>query len=187
MTSDSSDRRTLVADTALSVIGRLGTRALTHRGIDEAAGLPAGSTSWSCRRRVDLLRLALERLHELDAADLAAAADRCAGQPEDRRREIVADLVVDWAGGEGRIRSGARVELFMAASHEPELHGLLREQLASMSVIGNRLTREPDDSDDAARTLVGFWTIEGFLLSLLRSGLPAPSRDDVVELLRHVW
>lgn len=187
MTPAATDRRTLIADTALSVIGRLGTRALTHRGIDEAAGLPAGSTSWTCRRRVDLLRIALERLYELDAADLAATAERCTGLPDERRREVVADLVVDWASGDGRVRSVARVELFMAASHEPALHGLLRDQLASMSAIGSRLTRESSDAGDATRTMIGFWTIEGFLLNLLRSGLPAPAREDVVELLRHVW
>ena len=65
------DRRTLIADAALRLIGTAGTRALTHRGVDAEAGLPAGSTSYYCRRRVDLLALALRRHATLDLEALS--------------------------------------------------------------------------------------------------------------------
>ncbi|HEX5919668.1 MAG TPA: TetR family transcriptional regulator, partial [Nocardioides sp.] len=39
------DRRTVLLDAALELVGTQGMRGLTHRAVDAAAGLPAGSTS----------------------------------------------------------------------------------------------------------------------------------------------
>ena len=40
-----TDRRTLLLDAALELVGTQGMRGLTHRAVDAAAGLPPGSTS----------------------------------------------------------------------------------------------------------------------------------------------
>ena len=53
------DRKTLIADAAIALLGSAGARGLTHRAVDAQAGLPAGSTSFYCRSRLDLLRLTL--------------------------------------------------------------------------------------------------------------------------------
>ncbi|TXS42833.1 TetR/AcrR family transcriptional regulator, partial [Streptomyces sp. t39] len=47
-----------------------GMRGLTHRAVDEAAGLPQGSTSNHARTRLALLRTAVRRLAEREAAVL---------------------------------------------------------------------------------------------------------------------
>ena len=52
------DRKTLIADAAIDLLGEVGARGLTHRAVDTQAGLPAGSTSFYCRSRLDLLTLA---------------------------------------------------------------------------------------------------------------------------------
>ncbi|HLL33473.1 MAG TPA: TetR/AcrR family transcriptional regulator, partial [Streptomyces sp.] len=48
-------RADLVADTALALLAERGMRGLTHRAVDEAAGLPQGSTSNVARTRQALL------------------------------------------------------------------------------------------------------------------------------------
>lgn len=55
-------RRALIADSAIEIVAHQGLRALTHRAIDAHAELPAGSTSYYCRTRKQLLELAAKRL-----------------------------------------------------------------------------------------------------------------------------
>lgn len=178
-------RRQLIADASLGLIGDQGIRALTHHRIDDAAGLARGSTSYYCRRRVDVLRLALERLYALDLADLQAMVDAI---PAESRpdfgvvREHVADLVVSWLEGDRRVRSIARIELFMAASHEPELQPLIGEQFGTIAELVSSLGGG-DAREGVGLAAAAFMLAEGLMLAVLRQGLPAPTRDQVVALL----
>ena len=61
-----------MADAAIAVLADHGGRGLTHRAVDQAAGLPPGTTSNYARTREALLTLALTRIAELDAAEGAA-------------------------------------------------------------------------------------------------------------------
>src|SRR5260370_11193949 len=72
-----------VADAAIAVLADHGARGLPHRAVDQAAGLPPGTTSNYARTREALLTLTLTRIAELDAAD---GADGLAG-PEVGRRD----------------------------------------------------------------------------------------------------
>ncbi|MGV9314826.1 TetR/AcrR family transcriptional regulator [Streptomyces sp. NPDC003691] len=63
-------RAVLIADTALRLLAERGMRGLTHRAVDELAGLPQGSTSNGARTRLALLELAVRRLAEREAAVL---------------------------------------------------------------------------------------------------------------------
>ncbi|MEU7892685.1 TetR/AcrR family transcriptional regulator [Nonomuraea sp. NPDC049152] len=62
-----------VAEAAITLLAERGMRGLTHRAVDEFAGLPPGSTSNLARTRAALLELTLQRLTELEAAALAPA------------------------------------------------------------------------------------------------------------------
>ncbi|MEU0303529.1 TetR family transcriptional regulator [Streptomyces sp. NPDC006175] len=64
-------RAELIADTALALLAERGMRGLTHRAVDERAGLPQGSTSNHARTREALLEAAVRRLAELEARVLA--------------------------------------------------------------------------------------------------------------------
>ncbi|MGC9440476.1 TetR/AcrR family transcriptional regulator [Streptomyces sp. WG5] len=66
-----TSRAGLVADAALALLAERGMRGLTHRAVDEAAGLPQGSTSNLARTRQALLELAVRRLAEREARVLA--------------------------------------------------------------------------------------------------------------------
>ncbi|NED63564.1 TetR family transcriptional regulator, partial [Streptomyces sp. SID10244] len=51
-------------EAALTVISTGGLRALTHRSVDEAAGLPAGSVNYYAPTRAKLEALALTEAYE---------------------------------------------------------------------------------------------------------------------------
>ena len=56
-----ADRRTAILDAAHEIVGTQGMLALTHRAVDAAAGLPAGSTSNYFRTREALVLGIVER------------------------------------------------------------------------------------------------------------------------------
>ncbi|MGA5424823.1 TetR/AcrR family transcriptional regulator [Streptomyces lavendulocolor] len=60
-------RADLIADAALALLAERGMRGLTHRAVDEAAGLPQGSTSNYARTRQALLETAVRRLADREA------------------------------------------------------------------------------------------------------------------------
>ncbi|MEU7030823.1 TetR/AcrR family transcriptional regulator [Streptomyces sp. NPDC046275] len=60
-----------IGDAALDLLVERGMRGLTHRAVDERAGLPQGSTSNHARTRQALLETAVRRQVEREAAVLA--------------------------------------------------------------------------------------------------------------------
>ncbi|MEU7280096.1 TetR family transcriptional regulator [Streptomyces sp. NPDC045431] len=60
-------RAELIADAALALLAERGMRGLTHRAVDERAGLPQGSTSNHARTRQALLEAAVRRLADREA------------------------------------------------------------------------------------------------------------------------
>ena len=113
------------------VIGRAadadtaGTRALTHRGVDAEAGLPVGSTSYYCRRRVDLLALALRRHAELDLQALGRLGALTRPGSASALAAALANGLGAWMRSHSREQLATRFELFLAASHEPTLTQLI--------------------------------------------------------------
>jgi DNA-binding transcriptional regulator YbjK len=66
-----AERRDALADAGLRLVAQDGVRALTHRAVDAAAGVPAGSTSYYARGRRELTALVVARISERLAEDLA--------------------------------------------------------------------------------------------------------------------
>ncbi|MFJ5230844.1 TetR/AcrR family transcriptional regulator [Kitasatospora sp. NPDC088391] len=121
-------RPVLIADAAIAVIAERGLRGLTHRAVDEAAGLPAGSTSNLARTRSALLELALVRIAEVETDSLVggtvAGAD---GASVGGAREVFVDVVADGlhqALTTGRVLTVARIELALEAARRPELRAV---------------------------------------------------------------
>lgn len=181
-------RRTLLGDAALRLIGAGGIRAMTHHKIDDEAGIARGSTSFYCRKRVDMLRLSLERLYELDLADLTALARELDGRPPEPGAvaEAVASLIEAWLSAEHRPRTIARIELFMAASHEPELQSLIGEQFATISSLAIEVAGATRPGAQPEQTAGVLMLAEGLMLAVVRQGLPTPDHDTIVRLLRPV-
>ncbi|WP_280235588.1 TetR/AcrR family transcriptional regulator [Nocardia cyriacigeorgica] len=131
------DRRTLIVDAAVELVAAQGIRALTHRAIDTALTLPAGSTSYYFRTKRALLEAMVDHITERTRADfLAAFGD--APPPTDRPR---AELLTEIAAGVGawldrmlsqrRAHLVVRYALTIELSADPELHPRLVDSLFS--------------------------------------------------------
>jgi DNA-binding transcriptional regulator YbjK len=68
-------RRNLLADAAIEVLGTRGIHKLSHRAVDDAANLPAGTTTNYFKRRDELLEAVARRVVDLQLADMGAAAN----------------------------------------------------------------------------------------------------------------
>jgi DNA-binding transcriptional regulator YbjK len=117
-----SERARQVGDAAIAVLAGHGARGLTHRAVDQAAGLPPGTTSNHARTREALLTLTLTRIAELDLAEGAA------GVAGSGLADGVAQMVHQWITEPGRRqRFLARLELAFEATRRPELRAAYDE------------------------------------------------------------
>jgi DNA-binding transcriptional regulator YbjK len=140
--TETSDRRSTLADAAVDLLAEQGMRGLTHRAVDTRAGVAQGSTSAYFRTRTALIEAVVRRLLELDQQDMTSYRLHPADigfMPEQVAAALA--VVVDRLLGTGRNRTLARYHCFLEATHRPELrellrHGLtLREQAAGMLAL----------------------------------------------------
>lgn len=174
-----SSRRELLADAALATIAREGSRGLTHRAVDRAAGLPEGTTSYYFRSRRTLLEAAVRRLADVDAQSLAALP---VGSPD----ELV-DAFAEMIGGleQQRWWQVARLELTLESARHPELRAVLSESARTIHrALTDRLAASglPDAGARAAALLI---TVDGLLVdSLAGADARLPGIDHARALLR---
>ncbi|MEV7893875.1 TetR/AcrR family transcriptional regulator [Streptomyces cyaneofuscatus] len=176
------DRRDLIADAALSTVASAGLRGLTHRAVDTAAGLPAGSTSYYFRTRSALISACYLRLAELTVADVDRWQAEHGGTDPDSAAEALAVLLHYWLTA-GRDRQLARFELSLEATRRPELRADLETAgLAARSRATTLLAALGASRPVQAADLLVAWT-DGLLYDRL-AGSPAASRPapDVTEL-----
>ncbi len=116
-------RRTELADAAIIVLARVGSRGLTHREVDRVAGVVEGSTSYYFRTRSSLLQASVDRLAELDAAAIPELPTGGRSGREGFARAFAA--VVEELRTTGRDRLLARYELALEATRHPKLRTAL--------------------------------------------------------------
>ncbi|MFE4019154.1 TetR/AcrR family transcriptional regulator [Streptomyces sp. NPDC059101] len=117
-------RHRLIADTALELLAERGMRGLTHRAVDEVAGLPQGSTSNLARTRAALLEAAVRRLAERETAVLAPREMPGVADPAAVAPAALADalaLALHRYLSHHRALLIARYELALEATRRPEL------------------------------------------------------------------
>ncbi|MFE8971189.1 TetR/AcrR family transcriptional regulator [Streptomyces albogriseolus] len=119
-TAARADRADLVADAALALLAERGMRGLTHRAVDEAAGLPQGSTSNVARTRQALLELAVRRLADREERVLALQELPDPREGADAVLDALA-LTAHRALTHNRELTLARYELALEATRRPEL------------------------------------------------------------------
>jgi DNA-binding transcriptional regulator YbjK len=122
-------RRNALADAAIEVLGTDGIHKLSHRAVDERAGLPAGTAANYFPRRDDVLAGAAERVAELHMAEMTAA-DRAATVPAgassaapagpDTLAELIGASLHD-AATRHRTRYLAAYELALESTRQPAL------------------------------------------------------------------
>jgi AcrR family transcriptional regulator len=181
---ESGTRAELIARTALELVAERGLRGLTHRAVDEAAGLPTGSTSYHARTRARLVEAALTWLVEQEEAEppLRSLRESEAGGGLDR--ETVARLGAEFlysAFTRDRVRSLARFELALEAGRSPglrEVYDRLGLRFRRM-ITGLVVALGSAEPERHARVVV-HWS-EGVLFDAL-TGVGAASPPSVEEL-----
>ncbi|MGI5329651.1 TetR/AcrR family transcriptional regulator [Actinomadura nitritigenes] len=177
-----SPRAELVADTALALLAAAGMRGLTHRAVDRAAGLPAGSTSNLARTRAALLELALRRLTEVERRRFAGSAAPLGADLRGPGRAVLTDALtalVDAQLREHRASVLARYELALEATRRPELRAIYDELGRGFRGVAADLMRRagsPDPGRHGPR-LVAF--VEGLLFDAVAGAGPEPGTADL--------
>jgi DNA-binding transcriptional regulator YbjK len=112
-----------IGDTAISILAERGARGLTHLAVDQAADLPAGTTSNYARTRAALVELALARMTELETADIAPRIEAGAPADLDAFAGLAAEIIHHSITA-ARTRMLARYELALEATRRPELRAV---------------------------------------------------------------
>lgn len=168
-------------DAAVQLLGGQGLRSLTHRRVDDAAGLPHGSTSNYFRTREALLRGVIDRLVQQDQQQWEQFRGAAAATVEDLVEAIVA--VIDAATGADRTRTVARYTLFMETMSNPLLAdpiaaGRARIESWGADVLGRLGAADPPA---AARLLTDL--ADGLILRRLTMASPIDPRPEFRALV----
>ncbi|WP_083751941.1 TetR/AcrR family transcriptional regulator [Saccharothrix sp. ALI-22-I] len=184
-----TERMAALADAAIHVVATKGMRGLTHRAVDAQAGVPMGSTSAYFRTRKALVEGLVQRLVEVETAEVDAAGADVPLDP-DRLAESLAHVLDQWMTT-GRERTLARYACLLEATHHPELRGILAhgerpraQARALLAALG------AEDPERQSREVVAF--VDGLLFDRLVGagalGAPTPgtpeSRAELTQAVR---
>jgi DNA-binding transcriptional regulator YbjK len=119
------ERRTQLLDAAIDILADTGVGGLTHRLVDERAGLPSGTTSNYFRTRLALLEATTNHVAE-QHWQRVALLQAVVGQSVDADtvKALMARMISDLGPtGDADARRGniARMELFLEGTRRPEL------------------------------------------------------------------
>ncbi|MET8575663.1 TetR/AcrR family transcriptional regulator [Streptomyces sp. NPDC005012] len=181
-------RALVVADTALALLAERGMRGLTHRAVDETAGLPHGSTSNVARTRLALLELAVRRLAEREAGVLAVDE-----MPDPRGgRERLVDalaLAVHRSLTGNRDLLVARYELALEATRRPELRAYFDAAGARFRETATALVAGLGSPEPARHALSLVAWADGVMFSCAAGSYHAdpPDQDALRKDLRELF
>jgi DNA-binding transcriptional regulator YbjK len=115
-----TDRQKCLLDAAIEVLASRGMRHLTHRAVDAAAELPAGSTSNCFRTRESLIVGVLRRILERETALWTRLAIETRTPTIETFAGLIGQLLVELSDSE-RALSQARRAIFVDAANDPAL------------------------------------------------------------------
>ncbi|GGT42139.1 TetR/AcrR family transcriptional regulator [Streptomyces purpureus] len=118
--STAVSRAELIGDAALALLAERGMRGLTHRAVDEQAGLPQGSTSNHARTRQALLEVAVRRLAEREARVLTPQEMPVPSAGTRELADALATVLHRHLSGHRQLLV-CRYELALEATRRPEL------------------------------------------------------------------
>ncbi|MDC7123414.1 TetR family transcriptional regulator [Cellulomonas fimi] len=199
MRQDRPPRFALLTDAAIRLIAEAGMRGLTHRAVDARAGVPTGTTSVHFRTRRALVEAVVERLADLDQAELedqglrfAGSTGEAAGLPDalqpdhlDAFAAQVAVVLDAWLST-GRTRTLVRYACLLEATHHPELRTVLAHGVGFRVQARELLARAgAPDAERRGDALVAF--VDGLVFDRLigagsLSGPVAGTPESVADL-----
>lgn len=175
-----TDRRTVIADAAITTIAREGMRGFTHRAVDRTAGLAEGSTSYYFRTREALMFAALARMAELDTLDIGDIPDLGAGPVDlDVLTDLMQAVMTAWLTT-GRERTLARYELTLESTRRPALRARMMSYGASFRLMSEHALTAAGASEPKRRATTLVAHIDGLLLhQLTRVGAPEMDENEL--------
>jgi TetR/AcrR family transcriptional regulator, regulator of biofilm formation and stress response len=183
------ERRQKILNGVIELLALRGMEGVTHRAVDEASGLPQGSTTYYYPKKTALLVAASQQLAELlqkDCDELQVGfAQRAATHGLDSAVAYVARELVSYADDAKQLFL-ARVELTMASARRDDLAGV-GEQLT-------RAARRPIEfflrlisegrPDVPIETCAGL--IDGITLMYATGQGPKPTTEQVAAVFRAI-
>jgi DNA-binding transcriptional regulator YbjK len=174
-------RRTRILDAVLTIVGRDGTGAVTHRAVAAVAGVPLAATTYYFSSRDELLAEALEHAARQDLTQLDRdAAEFCA---DPLTHATLADRltanVVGWLRG-GRPALLAKFEISLESARRPELAATSRAWTnAYLRAIAPALAKlgSPDPERDG-------WLVFTAVCGMVLDELAAPQPEFEQAILR---
>jgi DNA-binding transcriptional regulator YbjK len=166
-------RRTEILDGALAVLADQGMRGLTHRAVDTAAGLPAGSTSYYYRSRAALVSGCVRRLLERDLEHDVPTVEAAAPGGVAGLVDALTGIGVRMATVERR-RTLARYELSLAGVRDPALRAELVRGGDVIRQRGAALLHRAGATDPAAAAAEVAAVLDGLVYTALTRGPDDP-------------
>ena len=155
------ERRAQILDAAIGILADVGVGGLTHRQVDERAGLPAGTTSNYFRTRQALLEATAARTVELHWQRVEALRTVLGSLTRDGVAALITRLISE-PDEQARRFTLARFELFMEGTRRPELRPFLTElqtaavKSATLIFEAAGLTPKPEHMEELSRLLNGY-------------------------------
>jgi DNA-binding transcriptional regulator YbjK len=180
------ERRAQILDAALEILADTGIAGVTHRQVDDRAGLPAGTTSNYFRTRLALLEATAARTVELHWHHVEAL-QTVIGQAitRDGLKALLARMIFD-PDEQFRRRTLARFELFMEGTRHAELQPFLDAlqaaamKTASLILEAAGFTPSPEQVGEFSRLL------NGLAFSNLTISHDAPGAEDPVGMVERL-
>lgn len=191
-------RAELIADTAIGLLVTRGLRGLTHRAVDEEAGLPQGSTSNHARTRAALLETTVRRLAVREAEVLTPAEMPFTGgdTSQAEERELTPGALANLVAlalhrylTHHRPLLVARYELALEATRRPELRACYDSTGASsFGVPLTAMLTAAGSTDPRRHTLVLLSWCDGVLFSCTAGTFNAepPTKAELRASLREI-
>lgn len=155
------ERRAQMLDAAIGILADTGVGGLTHRQVDERAGLPAGTTSNYFRTRQALLEATAARTVELHWRRVEALRAAIGSLTRDGVKALMTRMLSD-PDEQFRRYTLARFELFMEGTRRPELRPFLKDlqaaavKSATLIFEAAGFTPTPEQMDELSRLLNGY-------------------------------
>lgn len=175
-------RRTLILDAAIDILNDVGVGGVTHRQVDERAGLPPGTTSNYFRTRLALLEATAGRVVELHWRNVAAL-QRLGGSTGDRQALVtLMGALISSPDPAVRRLLIARYELSLEATRRPELRPFMDEMAAAAMTSARSVLRWGgiDASDEQLARVSRM--LNGLAFSQLTVSQSAQPAGDIGEL-----
>lgn len=176
------ERRTQILDAAIDILADTGVGGLTHRQVDQRAGVPAGTTSNYFRTRLALLEAVAARTVELHWQRVELLQSTIGSMTRDGVKALLTQML---SPDETMRRfTLARFELFMDGTRRPELQPFLKDLQAAAVKSATLIIESAGFTPTASQMEELSRLLNGWLFSSLTIPGAESSADLVDRLLR---